>query len=258
MRKTNMILAILLVFGCTSFPVAAWGATFSDLAPSDWGYKEVLSLTDQKIVSGYPDGTFRPDAQITRAEFCKLIAKTVTRGLDPKFPTKPTFPDVDQNHWAYGYVEAVAAQGWVNGFPDGNFRPEQSITKAEVLKILAVASDRPLQTAIPSPYMDSAVHRLVGPLRFHCGRIRLDWSSRSRISAGVAQEHRRQLVAADRLPVGTAEAGHARADGRPALSVADVSLTILGTTLRQCHASSVKYPVDGCAKIGEKNPQNGR
>lgn len=155
MRKTNMILAILLVFGCTSFPVAAWGATFADLAPSDWGYKEVLSLADQKIISGYPDGSFRPDAQITRAEFCKLIAKTVPRGLDPKYPAKPTFPDVNQNHWAYGYVEAVAARGWVNGFPDGNFRPEQSITKAEVLKILVVAADRPLQTAIPSPYIDS-------------------------------------------------------------------------------------------------------
>jgi hypothetical protein len=150
-----MILAVLLVFGCTSFPVAAWGATFSDLAPSDWGYQEVLSLTDQKIISGYPDGTFRPQAQITRAEFCKLIVKTVPRGLDPKYPAKPTFPDVNQNHWAYGYVEAVAARGWVNGFPDGNFRPEQSITKAEVLKILVVATSRPLQTTIPSPYMDS-------------------------------------------------------------------------------------------------------
>jgi hypothetical protein len=154
-RRTSAILTVILAICLTALPNVAFGASFSDLAPSDWGYKEVLSLTDQKIIAGYPDGTFRPEAQITRAEFCKLIAKTVTRGLDPKFPTRPTFPDVSQNHWAYGYVEAVAAQGWVNGFPDGNFRPEQSITKAEVLKILVVAAARPLQTAIPSPYMDS-------------------------------------------------------------------------------------------------------
>jgi hypothetical protein len=154
-RRTSVILTVIFTVCLAVWPNVALGATFSDLMPSDWGYQEVLSLTDQKIISGYPDGTFRPDAQITRAEFCKLIVKTVPRGLDPKYPAKPTFPDVDRNHWAYGYVEAVAAQGWVNGFPDGNFRSEQSITKAEVLKIMVVAAERPLQTAIPSPYLDS-------------------------------------------------------------------------------------------------------
>jgi hypothetical protein len=98
-------------------------------------------LQERSIVSGYPDGTFRPDAPINRAEFTKIVMgarypmSEITRFRDhPKL-----FPDSDYYSWYTNYVHYAAYLGILSGFPDGTFRPNQQVNVAEAAKILANA-----------------------------------------------------------------------------------------------------------------------
>lgn len=127
--------------------------SFRDLTVDHWAFKEIQSLAQEKIISGYPDGTFRPEAYITRAEFAKLIILG-KQGLALLSPVRPTFPDVPQNHWAYGFIETCAAQGWIEGYPDGSFRPDRPVTKAEALKVIVEAKRWPLQSNNPVRFLD--------------------------------------------------------------------------------------------------------
>ena len=105
--------------------------SFADISAGDWFFQAVSYLAGAGVIHGYPDGTFMPDEPITRAEFAAMIA-----GL---YNCKPSddnsFPDIE-GHWAKDYIDSVAAQGWVNGYPDGSFRPENHITRAEVVAVI--------------------------------------------------------------------------------------------------------------------------
>ena len=81
-------------------------------------------------MTGYPDGTFRPDAPITRAEFATIACRfeELTAG-------KATFSDVPDSYWGAKYINFAAARGWVTGYPDGTFGPQKNITRAEVVTI---------------------------------------------------------------------------------------------------------------------------
>ena len=89
------------------------------------------------IANGYLDGTFRPEQPVSRAELVKLIASyfTVEGGTSP-------FPDVPDGHWAAEVVSFAAEEGWVSGYPDGTFRPDAPVSRAEAVKILNHALDR--------------------------------------------------------------------------------------------------------------------
>ena len=89
--------------------------TFSDLSTDLWCYKEIELLYSIGSIDGYGDGTFRPNAPVTRAEFAALAARWA--GLDRSNDAK--FSDVTTSHWAYGEINAAAAAGWVDGYPDG-------------------------------------------------------------------------------------------------------------------------------------------
>ena len=87
-------------------------------------------MTSAGIVNGYPDGTFRPNAPITRAEMAKIIA--LFAKLDK---TADRFPDT-AGHWAEAYIRLAAGNGWIEGYPDGSFRPDRSITRAETVTMI--------------------------------------------------------------------------------------------------------------------------
>ena len=89
------------------------------------------------IASGYPDGTFRPEQPVSRAELVKLISSyfEVTGGT-------AAFPDVAADYWAADVISFAAQQGWVSGYPDGTFRPDAPVGRAEAVKILNHALDR--------------------------------------------------------------------------------------------------------------------
>ena len=103
---------------------------YSDVSTGQWYNNAVSTMTRAGIVNGYPDGTFRPNAPITRAEMAKIIA--LFAKLDK---STDRFPDA-AGHWAEAYIRLAAGNGWIEGYPDGTFRPNQSITRAETVTMI--------------------------------------------------------------------------------------------------------------------------
>lgn len=111
----------------------SYDAGFSDVAADAWYADCIGYLRQEGLAAGYPDGTFRPDAPVTRAEFAALAVRF--RQLEQAGEAR--FSDVGTTHWAYGCVGQAARQGWVLGYPDGSFRPESGITRAEATVLAA-------------------------------------------------------------------------------------------------------------------------
>jgi hypothetical protein len=106
---------------------------FTDVQSSHWYNNAVSVMSRMQILNGYPDGTFKPDNSITRGELAAIAARfaRVTR-ITPI--NDLTFSDVS-GHWAERDIQFAASVGWVNGYPDGTFRPDQPITRAEFMTL---------------------------------------------------------------------------------------------------------------------------
>lgn len=112
------------------------GAVFTDMA-GHWAKDNVAAMYEKGIINGFPDGTFRPGQNVTRAEFAKMIASVL--GLDTNY--KADFADVAQNSWYTGYVAAVVRAGIANGTGEGTFEPEKYITRQDAAVMLARVLD---------------------------------------------------------------------------------------------------------------------
>ncbi|KUK65934.1 MAG: S-layer domain protein [Desulfotomaculum sp. 46_80] len=110
------------------------GCAYTDVPESYWASGVIKELCEKGILNGYPDGTFRPRNDITRAEFTKIIA--VALGLAEENPATPTFKDVSPNDWYYGVIEAAAKANLVKGYGKGLFKPNAKITREEIAAIL--------------------------------------------------------------------------------------------------------------------------
>ena len=115
---------------------ASQGALPADIA-QHWAFNVIKSLYDKGIIGGYPDGTFKPDNNISRAEFAAILTKAM--GLAPQSPPAPTYNDVAPGSWYYGSVEAAAKAGLVKGYEDGCFSPDVRITRQEMATVLVLA-----------------------------------------------------------------------------------------------------------------------
>ncbi len=99
---------------------------------------EITRLREQGYLKGFPDGTFRPNAFINRAEVAVLIARA--RKLpSPNITNHLPFKDVSPTHWANSYIQAVYQAKLMQGYPDGTFKPERSLSRAELAVILGIA-----------------------------------------------------------------------------------------------------------------------
>ena len=105
---------------------------FSDVTAQAWYYNAVAELTKSGVIRGYEDGTFRPDQAITRAEFTAIAARFAKISTDRTVD----FSDVSVNMWYYDAVRTAISYGWVTGYEDGTFRPEQSIARGETATIV--------------------------------------------------------------------------------------------------------------------------
>ena len=103
---------------------------YTDVKAGDWFNNAVSTLSNAGIINGYPDGTFRPNAPITRAEMAKVIAMFAELNKDSE-----GFKDI-AGHWAEAYIKLAAGNGWITGYPDGTFRPNQYITRAETMTMI--------------------------------------------------------------------------------------------------------------------------
>ena len=106
--------------------------TFTDVPADAWYADAVNTLASLGMLGGYPDGTFQPDRTITRAEFA-VVALAFTDGGSG---ASCSFTDVNRNDWFYQYAAQASEYGWIGGYPDGSFRPNNKITRAEVSVIV--------------------------------------------------------------------------------------------------------------------------
>jgi len=103
--------------------------SFPDVSPKFWAFGNIEAVTSEHLVIGYPDGTYGPDRFITRAEVAMIFFRLLN--LKPENPATSTFSDLSSSHWAYTAIEAVAKSAIILGYPDGTFKPDQNITRAE-------------------------------------------------------------------------------------------------------------------------------
>lgn len=105
--------------------------SFSDVSPDEWYNEAVSTMTNGKYIAGYPDGTFGGNKSITRAEFVTMLVRFI--GVQDE---ACSFSDVSKAHWAYDYIATATQAGWIAGYSDGSFKPEQAITRAEAMTII--------------------------------------------------------------------------------------------------------------------------
>ncbi len=105
--------------------------SLSDVTRGQWFNHAVSTLSSMGIVKGHNDGTFAPNAPITRAEFAAIAARFDDKNTD----TSSKFTDI-ASHWAKNEIGIAANKGWINGYPDGTFRPNQYITRAEAMALV--------------------------------------------------------------------------------------------------------------------------
>ena len=104
---------------------------YNDMKEGAWYTCAVSTLSKMGIIKGYEDGSFKPDASISRAEFAAIAAR-----FDPDGDTTPaTFSDVS-SHWAKDEISIAANHGWIKGYEDGSFKPDQKITRAETMTLV--------------------------------------------------------------------------------------------------------------------------
>ena len=106
--------------------------SFSDVSNDAWYATAVKTMASLGMMSGYPDGTFRPDEPITRAEFATVA---LAFAYEPD-NARCSYLDVSTSAWYYTYVAQATTYGWIGGYPDGTFRPNNSITRVEVCVIV--------------------------------------------------------------------------------------------------------------------------
>ena len=128
-----------------------YSSTFNNVAKDCWAANYIGYMQQFGIVTGYEDGSFRPDAPVTRAEFAAIASRfeKLTQG-------SASFTDVPDTHWAVKYINFAATRGWVTGYEDGTFKPEHSITRAEV----AAVTCRLLERSADQTYIRSHIGEL--------------------------------------------------------------------------------------------------
>lgn len=140
-RHVRKMAVVTLVFALVFSSLGIAMASPSDVIGTRFA-DSVDYLVGLGVISGYPDGTFRPAVTISRAEACKIIVlmtqgdaviADLLRGANP-------FIDVPGSHWASGFIALAKNEGIVNGYPDGSFRPEATVSYAEYVKMLVEAA----------------------------------------------------------------------------------------------------------------------
>ncbi|MBN2057744.1 MAG: S-layer homology domain-containing protein, partial [Candidatus Saganbacteria bacterium] len=131
---------------------------FADVPDGYWAKRPIEDTGTVGLVEGYPDGSFRPDRALTRAELATLLVRA--KGLKlPDRSAKKVFKDVDPTFWGAKYIEVAQQQGLVKGYPDGSFRPNNKITKAEGIAVLVRFENMKVAYEIyEKPYWDVSVN----------------------------------------------------------------------------------------------------
>jgi len=148
--KKNKIVSILVVmfFMLSCFSPASLAGPINDLT-GHWAEAYIGNLVDQGIISGYPDGTFKPEGKITRAEFASILVK----GFELPIEGSKVFSDT-ADHWAKNSIAAAYSQGIINGYSENEFGPDDPITR-EQMAVMIVKAAQPNTAVSGKTFADS-------------------------------------------------------------------------------------------------------
>lgn len=141
-----------------SFTRRMSNGTFKDVNAKNWFYEPVETLYNIGLLEGKSKDSFAPNAPISRAEFAVLAA----RFQNLKYTSGKVFSDVEKGHWAYSYINAASEAGWIQGYPDGTFRPDKEITRTETVTLVnsminrTVTREKLKALNVRNPYNDLA------------------------------------------------------------------------------------------------------
>ena len=136
-RILTWLLAVGMLASLLTVPAGAANATrFSDVA-DNYTATAIETLRLMGVLDGYSDGTFRPNAALTRAQFCKMAIYAMDGGSElGRYSTVTIFPDVKPSFWASSYINMAAKKSIIAGFADGKFKPHQTVTAGQAVTIL--------------------------------------------------------------------------------------------------------------------------
>lgn len=138
-----------------SASLPALAAPFTDVTPEHWAADYINGLADLGIIDGYPNGSFFPEASVTRAEFAAVLNQAFP--IDASADASGGFTDVPASYWGYSAISAAQAGGFLSGYPNNQFRPEQPIPRVQALVSLASGLDYTSDDLSPlSYYADAA------------------------------------------------------------------------------------------------------
>ena len=120
-----------------SAPAFAQTGGFSDVSSSYWARNFIAELSQRDIIAGFPNGTFKPDAPVTRAQFAAMLRKANQEFQKSAIRSNTSFVDVRSNYWAASAIQEAYTTGFLAGYPGNVFRPEQNIPREQVLVSLA-------------------------------------------------------------------------------------------------------------------------
>lgn len=131
-RAFALLLSVLMFLTAIPFVSAASTPSFSDVPRSHWAYKEIMEMAEKGIIKGYDNRTFRPNNQVTRAEFAKIMIVAADVDIKKSSVTQ-TFKDVPRSHWAFYYVEY--AKPYLTGYKSGStytYKPDQPAVREDI------------------------------------------------------------------------------------------------------------------------------
>lgn len=137
--KLTRAQTVKIVLGATGKKIeVVTTSSFPDVAGDNSLLKYIEAARTLAVVGGYEDGTFRPDQAVTRAEFTKILLQAAykTNNDLKTAPAEGAFSDVKTDDWFFKYVYSAKDLGYIGGYEDGTFRPNQPVTRAEAAKIV--------------------------------------------------------------------------------------------------------------------------
>ena len=143
MRRFLTVLMLLSVIFINATAQAA--QTFKDIDSNHWAFWYIKTLSEEGVVVGYPDGTFRPESNITKAEFATMAIKALKQDK-AVVKTPYSFLDVPKDYWAHDMIQKAAYFELVKCTTEGNFYPDQTVSRAQVISIVVNALNVPDMT----------------------------------------------------------------------------------------------------------------
>ncbi|MBE1447306.1 S8 family serine peptidase [Paenibacillus sp. OAS669] len=109
--------------------------SYTDVSMNHWAYADIAKAAQSGIIDGYPDNSFAPDQPVSRMEMTAMIARSMN--ISGKKRGAVPFTDVDDDYWGVGILKQMKAEGWINGYEDGSYKPDQQASRAEFVTMLA-------------------------------------------------------------------------------------------------------------------------